>query len=82
MIVAAGPGASLSVIDGGGGLTSERLANLSQRYRRGDHASIRGAGLGLAIVSRIMTAHGGRMETRPDRSERILVFAPAKENQT
>lgn len=80
--VTAGPGARLSVSDGGGGLTPERLADLSQRYRRGDHASTSGAGLGLAIVSRIMAAHGGWIETRPDRSELILVFSPSTETQS
>lgn len=79
--VTAGPGPRLSVIDGGAGLTPERLADLSQRYRRGDHASASGAGLGLAIVSRIMRAHGGRIETRPERSELILDFAPSTENR-
>jgi len=78
----AGPGARLSVIDGGGGLSPDRLMDLSQRHRRGDHASISGAGLGLAIVSRIMAAHGGRIETRPDRSELILIFPPATENRS
>ena len=72
--VKAGPGARLSVVDGGTGLAPERLAELSQRYRRGDHASSSGAGLGLAIVSRIMAAHGGRIEAGEDQSELILRF--------
>lgn len=80
--VSAGPGARLSVRDGGTGLTAERLAALSQRYRRGDHASGSGAGLGLAIVSRIMAAHGGRIETRPDRSELILDFTPVAKDRS
>lgn len=72
--VCVGPGPGLSVRDGGPGLEPVRLAELSQRYRRGDHASRTGAGLGLAIVFRIMAAHGGRIHTRPDRSELSLDF--------
>ena len=74
--VCAGPGLQLSVRDGGPGLAPQRMAELSQRYRRGDHASGTGAGLGLAIVSRIMSAHGGCLRTRPDRSELSLDFTP------
>jgi two-component system OmpR family sensor kinase len=79
--VTAGPGRRLSVMDGGPGLGPDRLAELSQRYRRGDHASGSGAGLGLAIVSRIMAAHGGQIETREDRSELILAFAPSQKER-
>ena len=79
--VTAGPGARLAVIDGGSGLAPERLAALSQRYRRGDHASPSGAGLGLAIVARIMAAHGGRIATRPNQAELILAFPSADRNR-
>ena len=72
--VKAGPGPALWVCDGGPGLAPARLVELSRRYRRGDHSSNSGAGLGLAIVSRIMSAHGGRIETRPDTSELGLIF--------
>jgi signal transduction histidine kinase len=34
---------------------------LFQRFWRADRASSRGAGLGLAIVQRIATAHGARL---------------------
>lgn len=72
--VLVGPGASISVRDEGHGLPPDRLRNLVQRHRRADHASKDGAGLGLAIVERIMAAHEGTLETDPDRHELILRF--------
>ena len=69
-----GPSAQLRVRDGGAGLTAEALSQLSRRHARADHASKSGAGLGLAIVSKIMGSHGGRLETRPERRELCLVF--------
>lgn len=68
-----GPGACLSVRDEGAGLPPERLAELVRRLRRGDHASADGAGLGLAIVERIVHAHGGTLSTLP--AERTLRIA-------
>jgi two-component system, OmpR family, sensor kinase len=72
--VLVGPGASISVRDEGPGLPPDRLRNLVQRHRRADHASKDGAGLGLAIVERIMAAHEGTLETDPDRHDLILRF--------
>lgn len=72
--VFAGPGPRLSVRDGGAGLPPERLARLAQRHSRADHASEGGAGLGLAIVARIMEAHGGMLATVPDARELVLEF--------
>lgn len=74
--VLVGPGPRLRVKDGGTGLTAERLEELIQRHRRADHASREGAGLGLAIVARIMAAHGGRLDSVPEAQELILDFAP------
>ncbi len=62
------------VADDGPGLAPERLRDLVQRHRRADHASRDGAGLGLAIVDRIMAAHGGVLETRPEARELVLCF--------
>ncbi|MCO5792086.1 MAG: HAMP domain-containing histidine kinase [Blastomonas sp.] len=66
---------AIRVIDGGPGLSHEQLAQLIQRNRRADHASPDGAGLGLAIVDRIMQVHGGAIRTDPENSALILDFA-------
>jgi len=72
-----GPGATLAVRDEGTGLSTEHLALLKHRHGRGDHASADGAGLGLAIVNRIMIAHGGTLDTLPDHRELQLLFPAA-----
>lgn len=72
--IIAGPGARLRVRDEGPGLSSERLAELSKRGVRADHASPSGAGLGLAIVARIMIAHGGALRADEACRELILDF--------
>lgn len=73
VVLADRPG-ELAVRDGGEGLSSERLKILVERLRRADHASSNGAGLGLAIVARIMAAHGGRLTTNPEQRELRLTF--------
>ena len=73
VVLADRPG-ELAVRDGGEGLSSERLKILVERLRRADHASSNGAGLGLAIVARIMAAHGGRLVTSPEQRELRLIF--------
>ncbi|WOF45004.1 HAMP domain-containing histidine kinase [Sphingopyxis indica] len=75
--VRVGPGAVIGVRDEGPGLSSERLRDLVRRHSRADHASRDGAGLGLAIVDRIMTAHGGKLATDPAERELSLRFYDA-----
>jgi two-component system OmpR family sensor kinase len=63
IIVRAGPGASLTVIDGGAGLNSDELNRFRARGVRADSAPGGTAGLGLAIADRIAEAHGGELVT-------------------
>lgn len=67
-------GGLLAVRDEGPGLSADQLVTLTQRHRRADHASRDGAGLGLAIVERIMRAHGGTLETDAAAGELRLQF--------
>lgn len=75
IIVKAGPGARLTVIDGGQGLASEELDRLKARGIRADRAPGGAAGLGLAIADRIAEAHGGELVTcLPETSGLALRF--------
>lgn len=59
--VQVGPGPTISVRDHGPGLP-EGADDLFEPFQRGKGAARGGAGLGLAIVSRIQRAHGGTVE--------------------
>ena len=72
--VCVGPGPTIGVRDGGSGLDPEELRRLIRRHCRADHASKTGAGLGLAIVDRIMAAHDGTLEAFAERQELRLRF--------
>lgn len=73
--VLVGPGARVRVRDGGAGLSPDHLTRLVQRHQRADHASEKGAGLGLSIVARIMSAHGGALRTEPESRTLLLDFS-------
>jgi signal transduction histidine kinase len=57
-----GGSARVSVVDRGPGLDEETRANLYDRTWHAKRADRVGAGLGLAIVRGIASAHGGRVE--------------------
>ena len=80
--VTVGPGPVIRVGDGGPGLPEDAFALLSQRLKRGEAASKSGAGLGLAIVSRIMEFHGGALRTDPSRAELVLDFTPRQSQRS
>lgn len=74
VVILVGPDARMCVRDGGAGLSAAELAALSQRFARADHASGGGAGLGLAIVARIVAIHQAELVTNPHKKEICLIF--------
>jgi signal transduction histidine kinase len=64
-----GDGVRLEVADTGVGIAREHLPHVFDRFYRADRSRSRatgGAGLGLAIVRQLVTAHGGTIEAISD----------------
>jgi two-component system OmpR family sensor kinase len=62
------PAVILEVADRGPGLTPDQAERAFERFYRADQARARhagGAGLGLAIVAALVTAHGGAVQVEP-----------------
>lgn len=57
--------AELQVIDEGPGVEPAQVMRVFDRFYRGETGRGDGAGLGLAIVGRIVALHGGQVEARP-----------------
>lgn len=72
--VIVGPGPSLAVADGGAGLDEEALDKLTRRHARADNASQDGAGLGLAIVAKIVQQHRAHLTTDREMRRISIVF--------
>jgi two-component system OmpR family sensor kinase len=75
------PAIFLDVIDHGPGMTPDQAHRVFERFYRADQARTRttgGNGLGLAIVSSLVTAHGGvaSVRTAPGRGATFRVTLP------
>ncbi len=77
----AGDGVELRVKDSGPGIPQEELAQIFDRFYRGDKARNRlegGSGLGLAIARSIVEGHGGhlRAESQSRQGTTMIVWLP------
>ena len=82
VVVSNEPGGRVSVADQGPGIPIENRKRVFARFWRGKDTGAEGAGLGLAIVSEIMKAHGGAVSIhdRPGGGARVtLQFRLAEE---
>jgi len=74
--------AQLDVSDTGIGIAGEDLPYIFERFWRGERSRARrtgGAGIGLAIVSELVRAHGGRIDvqSKPGEGSRFRVTLPS-----
>lgn len=75
----------LGVRDQGQGISEEYLNFIFQPFRKGEskeHGSIKGMGLGLYIVNRLVEAHGGRIEVRSEHGRGSTFIARIPQTRT
>lgn len=66
--------AMIDIIDAGSGIPADEISQIFEELYRGENASgIPGSGLGLKLVERIITLHGGSIQVR-SKIERGSVF--------
>jgi signal transduction histidine kinase len=73
---------AVRVRDRGPGIPRQEQSEIFEKFARGEsarRAGIRGTGLGLALVSHIARAHGGRvgLESQPGRGSTFTIWLPA-----
>jgi signal transduction histidine kinase len=73
----------LGVRDEGLGIPSREQKRIFQKFVRGadaTRAGVRGVGIGLALVTRIVQAHGGsvRLDSEPGRGSTFTIVLPAE----
>ena len=74
----------VSVRDFGIGISEKDLGRIFERFYRGDRLrteGIKGSGIGLTIVNRIVKAHGGRIEVKSqiDKGTTFTIYLPVNE---
>ncbi len=79
--------ATLEVIDEGPGISPEEQQDIFERFYRGraaNEGSQRGSGIGLALVSHIAEAHGGRARVRSElgKGATFRVILPLRGGET
>ena len=70
----------LEVCDQGQGIPEHEIDRVFDKFYRGRNASGAGSGLGLTIVRRIVTDHGGRTEirSRPGQGTCLTLVLPVE----
>jgi signal transduction histidine kinase len=78
-IADAGDQRRISFRDAGPGIPDENKEKIFARFERLGDGRVKGQGLGLAIVRRIVELHGGkvRVENNPDKGSTFIVDIPA-----
>ena len=75
----------IGVGDQGAGIPAGEREQIFQKFVRGadaKRAGVRGVGIGLALVKRIVEAHGGsvRLESEPGRGSTFTLVLPCLES--